>query len=1089
MRPGRIPRRAAPLLCAALVAFACKTVAPPTHPPTLTPTAATPENTLSFTPDLLAGTPHPAYELTASDGTGLRLVLLDVRAVVQGPLALTQLHLVFQNPDNRTIEGRFAVTLPEGAAVSRFAMKIAGTWQDGEVVERLAATQIYESFLHRRVDPALLEHDAGNRFRARVFPILPNERKDLILTYSQELTDAGATYRLPLLGLPQLDSLAVRVITPGQPALTLDRTNYVPEGDLVLRLDPTRGPAGVRNGSLVAARVDVVADGPAATVAPAAAWTILLDTSASQAVGFAARVERLKRLLDALAAREGRATAVEIVGFDQEQVVLYRGPAVGFDNPQIAAVLARGALGATDTAAALRWAQRAVQAGARVVIVSDGIATAGQTHTAALTSAANDLRAAGVARIDALLAGSPGDRQALHTAATPTGVVLADTLPADAAAARLLAPVLHNVAVEVAGSRWVLPPRLDGVQPGDSVVVYAEVDDPAPLRVQFKAAPLRAQQVATTPIDRPLLERSMRGAELRELVAQHASLAAGDSQRAALQGRIVDLSLAHRVLSPFTALLVLETEADYTRFKLDRRALSDILVVGDAGLELLARDLKGVLTRVRANRTSPAQLAPLTAGDDTASPRAASDPVASVDTDTDGVVDALDGCPNQPEDRDGVEDDDGCPDLLRFDNCQIRLTDRVYFKYNRADIDPKSHKLLDDVRDTLNAAPDLDVWIDGHTDSKGSDKYNRDLSQRRVDAVKKYLVEKGKIAEARLEPRGMGEQIPIQDNKTADGRAANRRVEFNLKQCTKQIAYTPPPPRPALAGRFLAVDEALAQKPAEALQLARAWWADQPGDVLAALALGRALAAAGQPAAALRAYGSLIDLAPSRAEHRRHAGERLESLGAVDLAVDTYRHAVQQRPDHPSSHRLLALALARLGRHAEAFAALEVGLQQKYPEQRFRGVDVILGDDLAIVAAAWIRSDPAARVDVTRRLAARNLTVADQPSLRFALTWEADVANVDLHLTDARGQRNHDSINNVDGYGPDLVRIRDRAYPYTVRVHYGSQRMAGHAMGAVQVLEHDGHGRLGFLTLPFVLMLPYAGLDVGVLSGPLIPSA
>jgi outer membrane protein OmpA-like peptidoglycan-associated protein len=144
-------------------------------------------------------------------------------------------------------------------------------------------------------------------------------------------------------------------------------------------------------------------------------------------------------------------------------------------------------------------------------------------------------------------------------------------------------------------------------------------------------------------------------------------------------------------------------------------------------------------------------------------------------------------CRNLPEDKDGVEDEDGCPDVLVFDNCQIKLTDKIYFKFNKWDIDPKSFKLLDDVRDTLNAAPDIKVWIDGHTDSKGSNKYNKTLSQKRVDSVKKHLVEKGGIAPDRLEPRGLGEEVPIADNKTADGRAANRRVEFNLKDCTKKI--------------------------------------------------------------------------------------------------------------------------------------------------------------------------------------------------------------------------------------------------------------------------------------------------------------
>ena len=144
-------------------------------------------------------------------------------------------------------------------------------------------------------------------------------------------------------------------------------------------------------------------------------------------------------------------------------------------------------------------------------------------------------------------------------------------------------------------------------------------------------------------------------------------------------------------------------------------------------------------------------------------------------------------CRNRPEDFDGVEDEDGCPDVLKIDNCQIKLSDKIYFKFNKWDIDPKSFKVLDEVRDTMNNAPDIKIWIDGHTDSKGSNKFNKTLSQKRVDSVKKHLVEKGGIAPDRLEPRGMGESVPIADNKTADGRAANRRVEFNLKDCTKSI--------------------------------------------------------------------------------------------------------------------------------------------------------------------------------------------------------------------------------------------------------------------------------------------------------------
>jgi len=116
-------------------------------------------------------------KLTASDGTGLQLMSLEARAVLYGPLAFTELHLAFDNNQPRTREGTFSIQLPEGAAVSRFAMKVGYNWQEGEVVEREAARATYETFVHRKVDPAMLVRDSGNVFRGRVFPISPDSER------------------------------------------------------------------------------------------------------------------------------------------------------------------------------------------------------------------------------------------------------------------------------------------------------------------------------------------------------------------------------------------------------------------------------------------------------------------------------------------------------------------------------------------------------------------------------------------------------------------------------------------------------------------------------------------------------------------------------------------------------------------------------------------------------------------------------------------------------------------------------------------------------------------------------------------------
>jgi outer membrane protein OmpA-like peptidoglycan-associated protein len=140
-----------------------------------------------------------------------------------------------------------------------------------------------------------------------------------------------------------------------------------------------------------------------------------------------------------------------------------------------------------------------------------------------------------------------------------------------------------------------------------------------------------------------------------------------------------------------------------------------------------------------------------------------------------------DQCPDEPEDYDGDRDEDGCPDLKAvFDGCSVKITEKVFFKFDKSEIDPRSFELLNDVATVINQVPEeLNFRVEGHTDSKGSDKYNKKLSQNRANSVRDYLVGKG-VKTKRLEPVGFGEERPIDSNRTNDGRARNRRVEFNV---------------------------------------------------------------------------------------------------------------------------------------------------------------------------------------------------------------------------------------------------------------------------------------------------------------------
>ncbi|MCP4658960.1 MAG: hypothetical protein GY856_26405, partial [bacterium] len=389
-------------------------------------------------PGVEAGRPPAASEpiapisLTASDGTGLRLVALDVRGVLEAPLAFTELRMRFENPEDRVIEGRFRIILPPAAAVSRFAMKIGGHWQEGEVVERQRARQVYEDFLHRRQDPALLEQEAGNEFSARVFPIPARGVKELILSYSHALPRSDDPYVVPLRGLPEIGTLDVRLLLGEKPlddgaasnlggsasdrrTIELHKEEWTPTQDFEVGQDYAGERAGLRCDNLAVVRV-----APAVESVPQeiAGLYVLFDSSASRALGFASQRHLLDRLLAGLSAGAGAATPVGVAAFDQEVIPIYDGPAGELGDRALGRLRKRRALGASDLHQALRWLAEELREGGRrfprVLVLTDGVATAGETEGKAIREAVRSLGNAGVTRLDVVAVGGLRDQAMLR---------------------------------------------------------------------------------------------------------------------------------------------------------------------------------------------------------------------------------------------------------------------------------------------------------------------------------------------------------------------------------------------------------------------------------------------------------------------------------------------------------------------------------------------------------------------------------------------------------------------------------------------------------------------------------------------------
>ncbi len=137
-------------------------------------------------------------------------------------------------------------------------------------------------------------------------------------------------------------------------------------------------------------------------------------------------------------------------------------------------------------------------------------------------------------------------------------------------------------------------------------------------------------------------------------------------------------------------------------------------------------------------------------------------------------MDPDDRCPNTA--RGEQVDARGCPVL--FEPGETRLVlEGVNFELNSAELTPNARNILDRVAESLVANPDVRVEISGYTDSTGARAYNVDLSQRRAESVRTYLIGKD-VAADRMVAKGYGPDDPVASNTTREGRAKNRRVEL-----------------------------------------------------------------------------------------------------------------------------------------------------------------------------------------------------------------------------------------------------------------------------------------------------------------------
>ena len=228
----------------------------------------------------------------------------------------------------------------------------------------------------------------------------------------------------------------------------------------------------------------------------------------------------------------------------------------------------------------------------------------------------------------------------------------------------------------------------------------------------------------------------------------------------------VDAGIGAKI--PFNDMLALKLEAVYMLKYNDARYDSNLALLAGLNIAFGAKAQKAAPVAVAEPEQTPEPEPVVKEQTPEPAPVVVAPVVVDNDTDKDGVLNDKDICPNTPLGE--AVNSDGCPE---------KVTLHVKFEYNSAEISSDSYDIMQKYADFLIKYSSYSAKIVGHTDSRGSAKYNQTLSEKRANAVKNMLLEKGVPAD-RLSSEGKGEADPMADNATDEGRAQNRRIEAEL---------------------------------------------------------------------------------------------------------------------------------------------------------------------------------------------------------------------------------------------------------------------------------------------------------------------
>ncbi len=554
---------------------------------------------------------------------GYHKVTVDIR----DQIARTVVEESFANHTDARLEGVFYFPLPQDASISGFGMWIGQELVEADIVEKQRAREIYEQILRERRDPGLLEWSGGNLFKARVFPIEAHSEKRIKISYTQVLPMRGSAYRYsyslqsemlklhPLREL-QLDvkinsTLPLKSVACPTHTARIDQTKnsahvefaaqeYTPtrdfevaveadskgadvvlvphrrgeDGYFMLLLSPPPGQGG-------AWQRDILPDTPAD---PPQELLILADTSASMDPSQrAAQAEFIAALLTALRPTD----TFNLAACDVDCDWVFD-KSVTPEANRIAAARdflgARDSLGWSDLDKAFASAQGRCGPRTSVVYVGDGIVTTGQADPVAFAQRLKRLHEGKQGTFYAVSAGSLYESGVLKAIASLGGgsvrQISGEHGPR-AAALELLGetarPPLRDLKVQFKGIRTarVYPQELPNLPEGSQQILLGRyLPEGADQSGEVIVTGTRAGQPVRYSSPVSLKDAEQGNSFIPRLWARlHLDMLLAQGAGPAIQDEIVALSEEYHIMTPYTSLLVLESDADRERFKVQRRFL------------------------------------------------------------------------------------------------------------------------------------------------------------------------------------------------------------------------------------------------------------------------------------------------------------------------------------------------------------------------------------------------------------------------------------------------------------------------------------------------------------------------------------